>query len=164
MQLIKKGKPLLKRLSIIKKVSWFIIIPIAITSCIRGTSKKSNCIEGPEVVILFTRPFIYSKKDFLSIDGIDFTHVGHLDSLNLGDYLPNNNPIVLELNGKQAREDSNEITIGRALTRNLKRTGNYTILNGPELLTSGKLKFARKDNKPISICSSLNYNAHIGTN
>jgi len=135
------------------------VILLFLSGCGAREDAAQTCVTNEKIGIQFTSPFSYSESDILVIDGVEFTHVDYLDSLALGNYLPNRNPVILEMEGKQAREDSNEISIGRALARRLILSGNYNILNGPELLTTGKLKVSRKDGARIKICMPKRYSA-----
>lgn len=143
-----------------KFILTLIIISLLFISCKQfGSEKNLLCKTSKGVKIQFTRPFNYSKTDTLYIDELKFTHVGYIDSLPLGNYLPMETMVVVEINKKQAKEKSNEISMARALARTLIRTNTYVIKNGPELLTSGKLKIERKDGKKIKICFSKKYAA-----
>ena len=136
-----------------------LLICLSLLACSQNYSSKSSICGTLEIArIQFTRPFSFKKVDTLVIDKYRFTHVNHLDSLELGDYLPGQNPIIVELNGKQAKVKSNEISLGRALAKKLMKSGNYDIRNVPELLTSGTLEFSRKDGNDIHICIPKNYN------
>ncbi|GAB4508610.1 MAG: hypothetical protein Tsb004_07400 [Allomuricauda sp.] len=118
-------------------------------------------MEGTQVEIRFLYPFSFHKKDSLFLDELVFTHVDYLDSISLGNYLPNQNPVILNRDGKQLREKSNQISMARVLGKQLSETGNYKIINGPELLTSGTLKISKTNGEPIKICVTPNYLAAI---
>jgi len=139
----------------------FFILCALCFGCTDSTGVNLNCLASESIGIQFTKPFDYKKTDTLSIDGVKFTHVSFLDSLDLGNYLPGKDAVIVEVRGKQATENTNEISMGRWLARQLNKSGNYKILNGAELLTSGKLRFTRVDGEKIEICTTQDYDATV---
>lgn len=126
------------------------------SSCVK---EKKPCFLSENIGIQFIAPLEYTKSDTLQIDDLRFTHVTYLDSIELGNYLPNKTMILLEVEGKQAKENTNPLTIGMILAKKLKKSGQYNILNRAEILTTGKLRFSRKDGKEIKICFPKDYSA-----
>ncbi|KQC31228.1 hypothetical protein [Flagellimonas eckloniae] len=138
----------------------FIFVSLVFLSLVASCIKTEKpCHKADTIGIQFTPPFDFTKSDTLQIDDLKFTHVNNIDSFQLGNYLPNKTMVFFELEGKQAKENSNQITIGTALGRKLTKSGQYNILNGAELLTTGKLRISRKDGKNIKICFPPNYQA-----
>lgn len=122
------------------------------------------CGKQKVISVQFQVPHEYSKKDTLFIDGIAFTHTQYMDSISTDNHLPTSVLILAEMGEKQIKEPTNTITMGRVLGRHLGNTGDYQLLRGPELLTTGKLTFERKDGKAIEICFPKNYGMTILTN
>lgn len=120
-----------------------------------------NCFDTKQLYIEFSPPFTFSEEDTLYIDGLKFSHTYYLDSIKKGNFLPKEQLIILEMENKQAKEKITSVGIGRTLARKLKNTRDYKILNGPELITTGKLKIERLDKKTINICSTPNYLAKL---
>ncbi len=125
------------------------------------TQKDLFCQQSQSVSIEYSAPFLFESEDALYVDGLKFTHVTKGDSIALGHYLPNQEMILLEVNGKKGKDRSNKLDIIRVLASKLKRTGNYKILNGPELITNGILKVSRTDGKIIEICTTKGYLAKV---
>ncbi|WP_430907724.1 hypothetical protein [Maribacter sp. 2-571] len=123
--------------------------------------EKTDCKRSQNVSIEYKLPLSFSSIDTLFIDDLKFTHVTKSDSIVLGSYLPNLEMVLLEVNGKQGKTKMNKLDIIRVLASKLKSTGNYKILNGPELITNGVLKVSRTDGKMIEICTSKGYLAKV---
>ena len=111
--------------------------------------------------IQFSKPFKFSKLDTLIIDNVKYTHAYSMDSINSNNTLPKEKVILFEKEGKEATTITNSLTIARVLAVKLKSTGNYKIINIPELLTSGIIKFKRVDENAIKICATKNYLAKL---
>lgn len=119
------------------------------------------CSENKVISVQFRLPHKYSKKDTLFIDGIAFTHTQYMDSVIIGNYLPTSILIFAEVGDRQIKQPTNSITMGRALGKHLRNTGDYKLLRAPELITTGKLTFERKDGKAIEMCYPKNYGMTI---
>jgi len=138
------------------------LFPFAlILSCKKNTPENMICGKQKVISLQFQLPHEYSTKDTLFIDGIAFTHTHYADSIRYENKLPTNILIIAEMNEKQVKEPTNQIMMGRALGRHLTNTGNYQLLRAPELLTTGKLTFERKDGKAIEMCFPNNYGMTI---
>lgn len=148
-----------QRLFLAMRIKPFFISLVLLGLTLSCVKDKKPCFSSESIGIQFTAPFEYRKSDTLQIDNLKFTHVTYQDSLELGNYLPNKTMILLELGGKQAKENSNQISIGIILAKKLNRSGQYNILNRAELLTTGKLRISRKDGKNIKICFPKDYSA-----
>ncbi|MEL7268633.1 MAG: hypothetical protein AAGL34_03615 [Bacteroidota bacterium] len=145
-----------------KKLYIIFLFPFAlILSCKKNTPENMICGKQKVISLQFQLPHEYSTKDTLFIDGIAFTHTHYADSIRYENKLPTNILIIAEMNEKQVKEPTNQIMMGRALGRHLTNTGNYQLLRAPELLTTGKLTFERKDGKAIEMCFPNNYGMTI---
>ena len=111
--------------------------------------------------IQFNQPFNFSKLDTLTIDNIKYTHSYAIDSINRNNVLPKEKIVLLQKEGKEATTKTNAISIGRILATKLKSTGKYEIINIPEVITSGVIKFKRVDENAIKICATKNYLAKL---
>ena len=120
-----------------------------------------TCGKQKVISLQFQLTYEYSTKDTLFIDGIPFTHTHYADSIRYENKLPTNVLIIAEMNEKQVKEPTNQIAMGRALGIHLRNTGDYQLLRAPELITTGKLSFERKDGKAIEMCFPNNYGMTI---
>ncbi|MEM6895570.1 MAG: hypothetical protein AAF554_17865 [Bacteroidota bacterium] len=132
-----------------------------VTACKQAASDNQICLEQKIVSVQFQIPFEYSKKDTLFIDGVSFTHTQYADSIRMGNYLPTSVLVYAEVGEKQIKQPTNIITMGRALGLHLRNSGKYQLLRAPELITTGKLTFERKDGKAIEMCYPKNYGMTI---
>ena len=123
---------------------------------------SKNCVSSKIVSIQFIEPFNYSKLDTLFIDDLKYKHAYSLDSINNNNTtLPKEKIVVLEIEGKEAIYKTNVISIARMLAFKLKSIGTYEIINIPEVITTGVIKFKRIDEKKINICTTKNYLAKL---
>ena len=130
-------------------------------SCKRNATSNQVCKTQDSITLYFQPPFDFTQKDKLVIDGIVFTHVQYNDSISLGNYLPMELMIYDEREGKQLKSKTNTIAIARILWSHLKKSENYNLQRAPELITTGKLTFERKDGKAIEMCYPNNYGMTI---
>lgn len=129
--------------------------------CNPKNNENRNCIKANQVRLKFIAPFNFPDNATLIVDNEKFLHTFYGDSIKNGNYLPKDSLLIFELRGKQEISKSNVISLGRALALKLKKTNNYRIINGPELLTSGVLKITRKDGKQIKICITDHYPMNV---
>lgn len=137
------------------------IIAFIFLGCNSKNDEKLNCIEANQISFKFISPFNFLDDASIIIDNEKFLHTFYGDSIKSGNYLPKDSLLIFELRGKQEISKSNVISLGRALALKLKKTNNYKILNGPELLTTGVLKIARKDGQQIKVCITDYYPVKI---
>ena len=140
-----------------KKIFLSVVCTFLIYGCkIKGEQQK-KCFTAKQVYVEFIPPFTFSEEDTLYIDQKKFSHTYYVDSIKTGDYLLKEELIILQIESKQAKEKTTNIAIARTLARKLINTKKYKILNGPELITTGKLKIERTDKKLIKICHTNGY-------
>ncbi|MDC1540216.1 hypothetical protein N8480_06080 [Flavobacteriaceae bacterium] len=130
-------------------------------NCIKGNLISKNCVSSKIISIQFSEPFNYSKLDTLFIDGLKYTHSYSMNSINNNDKLPKEKVVLFEKDGKEATTKTNIISIARIFAFKLKSTGTYEIINIPEVITTGVIRFKRIDEKKINICTTKNYLAKL---
>ncbi len=138
-----------------------LLIFISLSQCKPLDERNNNCIRGGIISILYQSPFEFKDNDTLYIDDIKFAHSYVADSIQNGKFLPKEKLVFFEVQEKQAHTKSNSISIGRILAKKLMHTGDYKILNSPELLTTGVLKLQKKNKSLIEVCTTPNYAASI---
>ncbi|WP_299122138.1 hypothetical protein [uncultured Tenacibaculum sp.] len=99
----------------------------------------------------------FNSKSFLDIDGTRFYHSSIYDSIKSSNYLPKGKITLFSVEGKEAKIDFNKIILAQILSSKIAKNNNYLILNKPQILTQGIIKFKRKDNKNIVITTSEKY-------
>ncbi len=143
-----------------KTISYIVLLALLLIGCNQQKVKK-NCIRSKVVSIEYNTSLELDATDSLYIDDLVFRHTKQYDSLSANHLLPTRVMIHFDTGTKQITSKSNKIDLARALARKLKASGNYTILNGPELITTGILKISRTDEEQILICNSEGYTAKI---
>lgn len=136
-------------------------ISLFFLNCNKKNTLSKNCLTSKTVSVQFFEPFNFSRLDTLIIDNIKYTHAYLNDSINALNVLPKEKVILFEREGKEAIANTNKISIARILAYKLKSTGDYIILNIPEVMISGTIKFKRVDDKAVKICATKNYLANF---
>lgn len=140
-----------------------IIILFISVSCVGKFEHQKNSFSSKTISIKFIEPFTYSNLDTLIIDDKKFTHTYSMDSINNGNYLPKERITLFEIEDKKASVKNNPINIARILSFKLKASGDYKIINIPEVLTKGIIKFQRVDMDTIKVFITEGYQANIKT-
>jgi len=130
-------------------------------SCTNNSVTTTCTFNSDEVVIDYIIPSDFDDHLKIVIDGMEFRHSYFLDSINSGNYLPKERIIIFSIDGKEAYQVTNKITIASIFARKLRNTGNYKISNGAQVLTQGILKITRVDDKDINLIVNRDYPAFI---
>lgn len=139
---------------------FYCISIILYTSCLNKNSDEIYLI-GKEIEIEYFYPSNEYIYDDIIIDSLTLNHSYYMDSIRIGNKIPKEKVIYFSVEGKNAEEKTNKIFIARELSKKLLATGKYEILNMPQVITQGVIKFKRKDEKKIKIIVSKSYPAKI---
>lgn len=126
------------------------------------TNNEDRCFESKKISFNFyNSSFNFKSEDFLAIDDLLLKHTYFLDSIKTGLFLPKEEIIIMNLEGKIAKQKTNNITYTRQIAKQLKKSNRYQIIDHHKLLAIGVLEIKRNDGKKIKICGSKNILAYI---
>ena len=139
----------------------FVYVFICLNSC-EFTNNYDRCFESKKISFdFYNSSFNFKSEDFLAIDNHLFKHSYFLDSINTGLYLPKEEIIIMNLEGKIAKQKTFNTTYTRQIAKQLKKSNKYQIIDYHKLLALGVLEIKRNDGKEIKICGSKSILANI---